>query len=279
MKKSIFLITISFIIAACCKKENNIKTNVLSGKLKTLKEYYSAPDSINYLIYFHYEYDTISRDLKKVTLEVKQSGIYSNIGIITINKIDDNTIIYNDDIDKRKFKIYLSGQQITEIREIDTLTNSETTATAIFLVDNVVDSISDVGLSSANFNNIQVRDFIFMNNNCKSFDISWVINFGIPINQRDTLLFSYSNYLNSGVIPNQLPYYFSGGSIMSFLSFNLSLNGYYITQPNKNLIDSINFSSKKDLFSYQFINQRVSKITYTYSYRPDYIMYHNLEYY
>lgn len=279
MKRNVFLLMTILFISSCCKKEDNVKYNILSGKIKALKEYYNTPDSTNYLFYYNYLYDSTSGDLQKVILNTKQSGIYIRIGEISINKIDNNTVIYNDAIDKRKFKVYLSGNQIIRISEIDTVNNVETVVTNISLTNNKIDSVSDVGFSNPIFSNIQLKDFNYINNNCKKFFISWTVNFGFPIHENDTLLFSYSNLSNSTMVPNQLPYYFSGGSVMSFLSFNLSINGYYIIQPNKNLIDSINYSSKTDYFSYVLTDGKVSKITYTYNIRPDYIMYHNLEYY
>lgn len=280
----LFLISIAF---SSCKKECH-KTediNVLKGKLKSWTEYNNSTDSSIELKRFNFIYDTISGDLIKVNIDGKFNSVYyPNVTSIILNKINGTTLqVVQDDLlsYKRIFNVSIAGKQILAIHEVDTLSATETIATTIIKSNGAVDSIYDIGYDPSQISDIKHYDFQYNNNNCTSYTTYSNVKIFTSQYITDTFEIVYSSLVNTRFLRFQIPGVLlnDNSSIMRILLSFLSIDGYYIIQPNANLIDSIMHSGRTEKYEYQLTGNRVSKMISKFDFQPSYILYNDIAYY
>lgn len=267
----LFILAISLLES--CKKTCDNPKKILNGKVESWIEFTNTNDTSSGYTKYKFDYDTINGSLIKVTISIHLNGLTYEANTINFEKINENLLkcsFYQTPSYNRYFYLNLSGKKILSINELDTLTSLETVTTSIFSMNNVVDSIFDIGYDSTQNTDIRLKEFTFNNNNCTSFIQSSKLSIGFPLYsttyQLDIARLFYNSNLNTNKLRYQIPGCFGidNSSIFRLILGVLTVDDYYIIQPNKNLVDSIRFSDRIDVFRYEFTDNRVSKMTYIY---------------
>jgi len=254
MRKFILIVFAIVYIYSCKKECNNYPHNLFKGKLKTIQD-----DMIgnrdSFIPTFYLFYDSITGQLKQVNV----GGILNGRDTIGtwINIVHDNigNIYIKGYIKDGKFaKIKTVGKQITGIYLVDTTTYDEEQITNVLIKNNAADTIYDAGYVSVYASDIINYNFVYTNNDCTSYATEWIQSItGFPVNKRIDYQIYYSNLPNKNVLKYQDPVGFGKPcSFIGFLNF-LNLDGYYLIQPNHNLIDSVVQSADiKQRYYYEF---------------------------
>jgi hypothetical protein len=285
MKKTVFII-IALCLNCSCKKvcvENS--KFILEGKIKTLLQF-DEDSSSGIVSRYNFYYDTISGYLKTVEIQYRYLGEYYTINVITINHLDNNTLLYDNfenSRHKEKYKIILNGKQITAILAIDTLTNEEALVTSIHFNNGILDSIIDVGSFYVLASDIKYVNFEFNNNNCTKFTSYWSDYIsGTVNNNEEACIITYNSFKNTNMLQFQTIGEYNA-SVMSFVGYLLGIDGYYIQKQNLNLIDSINRTYPNPYtvkYDYTFSQDNISRVQI--SYPPNsstYNRYNDMTYY
>jgi hypothetical protein len=297
--KRIILIAICLISIFSCKKECTVAKNILTNKIKTLTQYENTTDSANELTRFYFYFDSINKYVDSIQIEIKYSGNYFyKSKLYSIYSRSTNYLIVHFNgvfIDDEYYKIYLQDHQITAITQIDINTNLETDITTIFHTNNNIDSVhTNTGVYQNTYKNINIDN----KGNCFQITEILINTIEPALNASRNYNFSYSNYLNDNTIGqvalSPLGSQFYGlnftikGSGINFILYALNIEGYYIVNLNKNLIDSTirnNLTGETIItkYHYEFTNNNVSKVKFT-DYRTDapgtfYYRYNDMTYY
>lgn len=255
------VIILSFLLALSCKKEcnnQNSKDNSIKGKIKSLTYYYD--DSVNNISRFYFNYDSKTSLLQSIDMHGKFQGIDTFIhGYIYIVRLNNDTILFYNNLERKQYLITTDGKQITSIYKIDSLSGTNELATSIYLKDNKVDSIYDIGLFIQT--NISFYHFKYDSKNCKGYSSKWREFFGTYINKMDSVSFEYTSIINNNMIPNQLPCTdHGGGSVLYNIVYYLGIDGFCIIKPNLHLIDSAKYSDNSfTKYNYNYVGNLVSK--------------------
>jgi hypothetical protein len=267
--KSYYFITILILLFDSCNKVCiNTQDNKIKGKLKEYVSYLNTTDSSLNAARMLFIYDSITGNLDSIALVAKLNGNYiDTFGSIIFNTLDSNrlTLTYKDIIhfSPEKYMIYHTGKKINKISIVD-ISGNESIIIKNYWSIAANDSISDVG----NFpsSGILLSNFIFLNENCTQYKSSWIdLYFSPTVQKHNTDTIQYSSNINNNVLPNQLIGnvgfdYYSVFSNLSKIIYYLSIDGYYIIKPNKNLIQRIYSGSNYYSFSYEFSSSnRVEK--------------------
>lgn len=256
----------------------------MDGKIKTIIEYDSHADSGIALARFNFKYDTITGFLNSVVIDGKNDGVYyDSVSSFAISKINDSklNILAFFNFLPRYFTAIANNNQIVSFIETDSAGLNEDNITTAYTTNTILDSIYDKGYAPLLMTNIKVNNINYENNNCKSYHYSWNSDFPYYNKIIDGhKFFTYTTMLNDNVLPYQSPLYDLGGSITTFLGYYLNLNNFNIIKPNNNLIDSIINGASVTKYSYEKLNDKVSKIVrFQYNKESSVYYYCNIEYY
>ncbi len=239
---------LSICIFSC--KKNCINKDVkadLSGKVKSIKQYNLGITGDTITLYLYY--DSITGILNLVKND-------TNI-LCSIKKLDENNIIVYENTAGFTYKINVKGQQIQSIYKLNTIVSS---------VNYTKDSIHDEG--SVYCYNVDYYNILNKYNNYISYSVSYMYNFlGLPVPKQENVRLAYTQYINTSKCMQQ-----DIGTIVAFpdvftnisnVLYFLRINGYYILQPNKNLIDSLIIDTVSLKYNYIFDKNEVNTMKVT----------------
>lgn len=270
MKKYILLFVVFILLISSCKKEcPNAKEQPDSkykGKVKSLKAYSYSNDTTQYYFY----YDSISGNLQSASRKYYGSDLLNSDTVTTVfyfEKHNDTSIYIHNSSTSYIKKIMVHNRQIVATYLFDTITNAEYPATTISIMDNKVDSIIDIGQGSAVYD-ISYGNFMYdANNNCTNYTSYWTdILSGFPVNYAYNYAFTFTTKPNTNMLHWQIPGdvlgNFDQASQFNEVIYFLGINGYYIVQPNKYLIDSALYSATDAYakYSYSFTNGNITNV-------------------
>lgn len=258
--KTTILLLIMF-CALSCKKECTIPTTIdnVKGKIKSLLLYNS--DTTFNISRFYFNYDSLSGTLISVDANIKFQGIDTYfLGYINIINQSNNYIKIYNNINNVQYTIHTDNKQITDIYKMNN--GISQLATSVYINNGMIDSIYDIGDFLQT--NISFSNFKFHEGNCLSYSTSWKEFNGIEyIEKSDSIRLTYYNSIeNNNVLFNQIiGSEFGGGSVFNEIIYFLGINGYYISKPNKNLIETIihtnNLSTK---YNYSIIDNNIKEV-------------------
>jgi hypothetical protein len=246
---SLFLL----LFASCSKVENNKKKNILTGKIKTLVDYNN--DTLSKKKYYSFMYDSTTGLLTKVSLLDTSAIETSRKEFLFTYNTNDIFISVNNQNIKKKYKIHFSGNLITTFELVDTATNN--TIQSIFIDanrDSIINAI-DYGINYAS----RFKDFQYTSNNClKIKNTYWdFTNILSPYKKTIDFTCTFNALSNTNMLYKQ-SIFSSVDYNVGLLSYFLGIDGYYLVQPNSNLINTLSYT---DINNYN--------IKYNYFYTSD----------
>ncbi len=251
------LIILGLLAVACCKEHTTPNQNILNGKLKTFE--YDGILSEDVPVTFYFYYDSIYGMLNRVTQKQRINGIDTTSLIFSIFRNNNGEMLINN-----KIKIITNGKQITSIIRIDTINNTEIITTKTTLLNDQIDSFYDVGLFPLRYDSYYYN-FEFINGNCYKSNTFWKeMFFASSVEKSAEYEINYTDKIsNIPIYMQDITELFGFNSYYIYLYF-LSLDGYYMVQPNKNLINKTtvtgDFGTAITEYSYEFTGTNVTKV-------------------
>lgn len=270
LKISKLIIVILFLIS-CKEDEIDIPTNPLQGKLKSIQ--IDLEDNQHILDFtFTLHYDNKSGWLHTIRIDSNDYAFIEKIDNNTVNITYNPNLIYPESETFPRYvqRISMLNNYINKIDIYDTLGNFIHKELEIFsniqgLPDSLVNYNYNADLSDVKFNTITYQD-----NEMYSFKYSFSFMWfdGLFPSWKNAVQYdtiSYSNYLNSNLMPLQLPMVFDMPFQKEYLmpSYILGLNNIFTCRPNKYLISEKrnNISYFYHNTSYQYIYNNNNQIT------------------
>lgn len=267
------IIFLVFLFGAC-KKECQMPINSkFKGKVKSLIEFTSRADSDTTLYFFYY--DSLSGDLIRTSKKYYGPNVINSdtaTYVFYIEKYND-TIIYirfSRNVSRNIDKIIVHGKQIVAEYWHDTVSNIDIKTTSVYINnDNNVDSITDVGYGP--IYDISFGSFDYdINNSCTNYSAYWTdLILGFPANHSFNYGFTYSTLKNTNMLHRQIPCNILGGfeqgGHFNESTYPLGINGYYLVNTNKYLIDSVlygyNSVGAYAKYDYTYTNGNITNVT------------------
>ncbi|HRH58321.1 MAG TPA: hypothetical protein PLS10_11745 [Chitinophagales bacterium] len=258
-KIKLLIVSFPLLLYSCTFEGNQPEPSVLNGKVRFIYNTDNNGNDTNSRYYLYY-------DATGFLTAVKDDSIT----VFAFTKLNDTTInvifhLPNEPI--ANGIVRLNGNRVISIGRydhfsypdlgIDTIIYTELIQT-VYSSANQLDSIyNNVGYFAFEYiTNIKAFDFTFITNNCTNYKSSWTQTsvYGWPVYQKSAeIIFTYSDLINDYKVPNHIiPFTFQ--YTFGMLPYFLGLNGCFIIEPNKNLIQnytSIN-SSSSDTYDYNY---------------------------